>query len=257
MNFWVSLTAALALVGIIGGWLRWRHRPRTAPVVAETDPSVVPTGLSPGSVRYVFRGCYDARCIAADLVDMAIRGYLQIGREARVIGFRWRLQRLPEASTEGLTPIQRALAERLFARGGQVFELTENSARRMAHVCEGYQEMLAEQLPVREIARRRGEVAAFTDYLMSSASADADGWQSRFAYALALDASVPWTDRLIHSVGADAASGYAARIRWYHGSGSQVLGDLHELERALGQQLSAQIATLAKPPQGMFGLPGR
>src|SRR3546814_19319333 len=95
--------------------------------------------LSPGSARYVFRGGYDARCIAAELVDMAIRGHLQVGREARVVGFRWRVQRLPDASTEGLMPIPRALAERLFARGGQVFELTENTARRMAHGCEGSQ----------------------------------------------------------------------------------------------------------------------
>lgn len=262
MIFWISLIAAL--IGIIGGWLRWRHRPRaSSAAVAEIDPGVVPPGLSPGSARYVFHGGYDARCIAADLVDMAIRGYLQIGREARVIGFRWRLQRLPEASAEGLMPIQRALAERLFARGGQVFEFTENNARRMAHVCEGYQEALAEQLPTRAIAQRRGEVVAFADYLARAAVADAesgidtDGWQSRFAYALALDASAPWSDRLIHSVGADAASGFASRIRWYHGSGSQVLSDLHELELALGQQLSEQIATLAKPPQGMFGLPGR
>src|SRR3546814_20398410 len=122
MILWISLTALLALVGIIGGWLRWRYRPRTPSASVETDPSVVPVGLSPGSARYVFRGGYDARCIAAELVDMAIRGHLQVGREARVVGFRWRVQRLPEASTEGLMPIQRALAERLRAEESRVGE---------------------------------------------------------------------------------------------------------------------------------------
>ena len=264
MVLWISLAAALVLAGFIV-WQIWQRHATRAPTepVAATDPSQAPAGLSPGSARYLFRGTYDARCIAADLVDMAIRGYLQIGREARVVGFRWRLQRQPEASDDALTPIQRALAERLFARGGQVFELTENNARRMAHACEGYEEMLAEQLPAREVQRRRGAVAAFADYLASAVSPeaeagiDADVWRSRFAYALALDASTAWSERLIQTVGADSASGIASRVRWYHGSGSNVLSDLHELELALGQQLSEQIATLAKPPQGMFGLPGR
>src|SRR3546814_15612899 len=41
MILWISLTALLALVGIIGGWLRWRYRPRTPSASVETDPSVV------------------------------------------------------------------------------------------------------------------------------------------------------------------------------------------------------------------------
>ncbi len=265
MGLWLWLPATLALCGIIGWWL-WRKRDAhkaSAQAMVEIDPSQPPAGLSPGSARFVLRGGYDAHCLAADLVDMAIRGYLQIGREARVVGFRWRLQRQPDAADDGLTPIQRALAERLFVRGAQVFELTENNARRMAHACEGYEEMLAEQFPVREIQRRRSQVMAFAAYLASDASPedesalDADGYQSRFAYALALDASAAWSGRFVACVGAEAASIFASRVRWYHGSGSQVLSDLHELEQALGQQLSEQIATLAKPPQGMFGLPGR
>lgn len=265
MGVWLWLPALLALGGISGWWL-WRKRAaHQAPdhATVSTDPSLPPAGLSPGSARFVFRGGYDARCLAADLVDMAIRGYLQIGREARVVGFRWRLQRQPEATDEGLTPIQRVLAERLFVRGAQVFELTDNNARRMAHACEGYEEMLLEQFPAREIQRWRGRVDAFAAYLASVASPevdgalDADDYRARIAHAMALDASAAWSRRFVSSVGADAASTFASRVRWYHGSGSQVLSDLSELELALGQQLSAQIATLAKPPQGMFGLPGR
>jgi len=265
MGLWLWLPVILALSGFVGWW-RWRKRAsNNAPAQAtvEIDPSQPPADLSPGSARYVFRGAYDARCIAADLVDMAIRGYLQIGREARVVGFRWRLQRQPEASDDGLTPTQRALADRLFARGAHVFELTENNARRMAHACEGYEEMLDALFPARDMQQRRSQVSAFAAYLASDvplesdSALDADGYQSRFAYALALDASTAWSERFTRCVGADAASVFASRLRWYHGSGSQVLSDLHELEQALGQQLSEQIATLAKPPQGMFGLPGR
>lgn len=265
MSPWILPIAALALLGLMA-WQMGRRRElrRSSDLAAAViDPSQPPAGLSPGCARYVFHAGYDARCVAADLVDMACRGYLRIGREARVVGFRWRLQRQPDASADGLTAIQRMLGERLFARGGQVFELSENNARRMAHVCEGYQEMLAEQLPARVMAQRRDQITAFAEYLAGAAlpdgddGIDADAWQSRFAFALALDANIAWSNRLIRGVGMDAASGFASRIRWYHGSGSQVLSDLHDLDQALGQQFSEQIAALAKPPEGMFGLPGR
>src|SRR3546814_6316852 len=39
MILWISLTALLALVGIIGGWLRWRYRPRTPSARSEEHTS--------------------------------------------------------------------------------------------------------------------------------------------------------------------------------------------------------------------------
>lgn len=279
------------------------------------DPTHV-ADISPADLRIFERGSYDARCLAVDLVDMAARGFLRIGREKRVIGFRWRLLRQTAVGEEVLAPSQRALVTRLFARAETV-ELVEANVRRIANSAEVHEEALLERRPraqrgsnrpvlvagmlfsliyvLAALLLARGEGAlliaelalpamlahALVAWLMpkpfdaaaamrtrierlrawlsceaSNGSAEFDvatrwkQYQALLPYALALDMHTAWADGFVRKVGAEAAAGMVSRLGWYHGSGSEVLSDLHELNRALGDGLTEQVGICTDPTRG-------
>lgn len=155
---WTYRGAAIALLGLLAtlAWygVRWRGVARQPESVAVVDPRQPPEGLSPADVRWLHQSRYDARCIAADLVDMAVRGYLRIGREAKVVGHRWRLVRQPEVGEDVLLASQQALAARLFARTEAV-ELLDANVRRIANACEVHEEALRERRPAARTASTR------------------------------------------------------------------------------------------------------
>lgn len=85
-------------------WWRVGRDPRPGTIVPEYDP---PDGLSPGALRRVVRMGWDDRCVAADLVDLGVRGAITISNE----GKEWRLTR--SGSAEGLPPGEASLLDNL------------------------------------------------------------------------------------------------------------------------------------------------
>lgn len=114
----------LLLAFYLWRWHRHGRDPAPGPVFAQYAP---PEGKTPGGLRFLRRMAYDDRCFAADLVDMAVRGYLRIERDEGVLADRWRLSRLPGAEAARLGDSQRAIAARLFRKGDTV-ELTSGNA---------------------------------------------------------------------------------------------------------------------------------
>jgi len=59
-------------------WVRVGRDPKAGVIIPQYE---APDGLSPGTLRHVERMAYDNRCFAADLVDLAVRGRLEIRKE--------------------------------------------------------------------------------------------------------------------------------------------------------------------------------
>ncbi|MEO7431012.1 MAG: DUF2207 domain-containing protein [Dokdonella sp.] len=58
-------------------WLRVGRDPKRGVIIPLYEP---PADLSPGTLRHIERMGYDDRCFAADLVDLAVRGALEISQ---------------------------------------------------------------------------------------------------------------------------------------------------------------------------------
>ena len=110
----------LAVVVIAGAVLAWRrHRWNSGPAVpvpghgqppAEAAP---PAGLRPGQVGTLLDGVANPRDVTATIVDLAVRGYLQIeDAPPHQIRPDWRLVRL--GKTGGLAKYERILLHGLF-----------------------------------------------------------------------------------------------------------------------------------------------
>lgn len=125
--------AGLALLLLFYGW-RWHRVGRdlpAGPVFPRYDP---PGAFSAGEVRVIRRMAHDNRDFAADVVQMAVRGFLDIHAE----GKEWRLVRNPAGDPARLSVAQRAAADKLFADSGEVVLRNTEAKRvggaRMAHM---------------------------------------------------------------------------------------------------------------------------
>ncbi len=109
-----------ALVGLLAlvGFYSWRwHRVGRDPDAGPLFPRYeAPADLCAAEVRTLRRMGHDNRCFAADVVQMGVRGYVDIHAE----GEEWRLVQRPGSSLEALSPSQRAIAERLFSDTSEV-----------------------------------------------------------------------------------------------------------------------------------------
>jgi uncharacterized membrane protein YgcG len=59
-------------------WVRVGRDPKAGVIIAQYE---APDGITPGTLRHVERMAYDDRCFAADLVDLAVRGRLEIRKD--------------------------------------------------------------------------------------------------------------------------------------------------------------------------------
>ncbi|WP_146909951.1 DUF2207 domain-containing protein [Arenimonas daejeonensis] len=103
-------------------WNRHGRDPQSGPVFPRYEP---PADFSAGEVRMLRRMGYDNRAFAADVVQMAVQGALDIHAE----GSEWRLVRHPGADTQALTPGQQAIAAKLFAGSDEVVLKNTEAAR--------------------------------------------------------------------------------------------------------------------------------
>ncbi|HEX5755283.1 MAG TPA: DUF2207 domain-containing protein [Arenimonas sp.] len=105
-------------------WQRYGKDPDPGSIFPHYEP---PEGESPAGLRFLRRMSYDSRCFAADIIDMAVRGYLSIERDKGFLKDSWSLERKPGAASAGLSDSQRAIAGKLFSRGDRI-ELKDSNA---------------------------------------------------------------------------------------------------------------------------------
>jgi hypothetical protein len=82
---------------------------------------------------------------------------------------------------------------------------------------------------------------------------DAQRYETLLPYAVALEVEEAWTNKFTLAVGAAAAAVAANNISWYRGGH---IGDMGTLSRAIGSNLSSQIASAASPPGSSSGAGG-
>ncbi len=92
------LVALMALAGLLAYCVRlWRsigRDPQPGTIIARYEP---PQGYSPAALRFIKHMGHDARGVSADLLDLAVNGYLRIERDDGILQDSWTLQRLRAA----------------------------------------------------------------------------------------------------------------------------------------------------------------
>lgn len=121
-NWMFLLIAALPIVSLVGLTAYWyRHgrdaKPQT--IVPEYEP---PEHLSPAEVAVLANASFSNRDFSATIVDLAVRGYLQIvDEEKSTLGFKshaFTLRKKKPADGD-VKPHERAVFEKLFERGDE------------------------------------------------------------------------------------------------------------------------------------------
>jgi uncharacterized membrane protein YgcG len=114
-NLLVALSGFIALlVYYIPVWKRHGRDPDEGVVVTRYEP---PAGFSPASLRYIRQMYYDDKVMTAAIVNLAVKGYIEISNDDGTHSVR----RLPPLSASGaLAPGEKELYEALFAEGSEV-----------------------------------------------------------------------------------------------------------------------------------------
>ncbi len=120
-----AIVGALGLLAVLAyyvvTWSRVGRDPSRGVIVTLYDP---PPGLSPAAVRYLKRMRFDQKAFAATLVQMAVKGHLEIEERAGAYTLR--------RSGPGAAPLaaeERAIAAKLFSGGESVALAQANHAR--------------------------------------------------------------------------------------------------------------------------------
>ena len=121
----------VALVGLVlialfyvWNWTQFGRDPNPGPIFPRYEP---PQGFCPGELRMLRRMSNDKLSFSADVVDMAVRGYLDIHEGFEDNG--WQLVRKPNATLDVLTLSQRSLATALFKDGADILLSNAQAAR--------------------------------------------------------------------------------------------------------------------------------
>lgn len=139
------LLLLLGLLALFGYYLRqWRREgrdPRGGVTFARYYP---PEDFSPGGLRYLSKGYYDDRCLAADVVQMSVKGLIAIHREKKFLSDKWRLEKLRETEGEELSPSEKALFSSLFFIGDEI-ELDQKNHAYLATAQKRHKAALAKR----------------------------------------------------------------------------------------------------------------
>ena len=133
-------------------WVRVGRDPHPGPIFPRYDP---PEGFAPGELRMLRRMGNDRLCFSADVVDMGVRGFLQIHEGSGKDG--WRLVREPDASLDLLAPSQRALAAKLFKDSDEI-ELKNTQAARVSSALAAHAAEMSKRLKPRYFLSNGGNL---------------------------------------------------------------------------------------------------
>ncbi len=153
-----GVLVALAGLLLLAGFYAWRwmlvgRDPHAGPIFPRYEP---PQAFGPGELRAMQRMGMDNLCFTADVVDMAVRGFLQIHEDSKK---QWRLVREPTGQLDALTLSERALALPLFAEGPEI-ELQNTNAARVRSAISAQSSAIGSRLMPRYFIRNGYSVLA-------------------------------------------------------------------------------------------------
>jgi len=119
-----AIAAGLVILFVyyLVAWLRVGRDPAAGTIVPLFAP---PDGLSPPAARYVMRMGFDAKAFTAAIINMAVKGYLEIHDDG---GGDFSLRR-EAPNSDALSAGERAMARKLFGGGKEVALEKENRTR--------------------------------------------------------------------------------------------------------------------------------
>ncbi|MDI1253941.1 DUF2207 domain-containing protein [Thermomonas sp.] len=136
----VALAGLLLMLAFcLRRWNAIGRDPNPGIVIARYDP---PQGYSPAALRFIKRMGHDNRCFSADVLALAVAGFLRIEREKAFLKDEWTLVREPGPDVESLLQPERVLLEKIFAKGSPLV-LTNTNASTMQAAQSGHSKALA------------------------------------------------------------------------------------------------------------------
>ncbi|MGI9233598.1 MAG: DUF2207 domain-containing protein [Woeseiaceae bacterium] len=108
----------LLLVYYIPVWRKYGKDPEEGVVVTRYEP---PEGFSPASLRYIRQMYYDNKVMTAAVVNLAVKGYLEIKKRG---GSHWLIMKTPENPKPAMAPGEKELYVGLF-KGQSKIELDD------------------------------------------------------------------------------------------------------------------------------------
>ena len=124
---------ALAWLYFLWQWNRVGRDPKPGVIMPQYE---APDGFSPGALRHIERMGYDERCFAADLVDLGVRGALQIRQD----GSTFSLQRSGKAREVPPAP-EATLLERLLGARSEL-ELKQSEHATIGAALSAHKQLL-------------------------------------------------------------------------------------------------------------------
>jgi len=138
-NLWAWCLAALVpLLWYLAVWWGWGRDRRIGMAFPRFAP---PAGLSPAGVRQILGMGFDGKCVAAEMLSLAVRGHLKIEREPTGL---YRMRRRDAPSAE-LTVAERHLLATLY-RGRPSIRLHYADAGHLRVAMEAFRNKLEHEL---------------------------------------------------------------------------------------------------------------
>ena len=122
------------LVFCVRRWNAIGRDPSPGIVIARYDP---PEGYSPAALRFIQRMGHDSRAFSADVLALAVAGFVRIERDKGILKDEWTLVRLEGQDASTLPESQRVLLAKLFA-GGSPLVLKNTNASTMQAAQSGH-----------------------------------------------------------------------------------------------------------------------
>ncbi|MBN2720450.1 MAG: DUF2207 domain-containing protein [Proteobacteria bacterium] len=116
-------------------WTRVGKDPKKGTIIPRFEP---PDGLSPASTRYILEMGFDNRAFASAVINLAVKGYLQIIEESGVFGLRktYTLKKNEAGPKRELSKGEKKLAETLFPGGIGTLELEKSNHEKISGAIE-------------------------------------------------------------------------------------------------------------------------
>lgn len=130
-NWMILILFAGVMIVVVFYLYHWRNSgidPHPGPLFPRYYP---PEGFSAGALRYMFKGSYSDRCMAADVVQLGTSGCLSIKREKHFLSDRWVLNKKAPPVGERDLPSLKRLWGSLFHSAESV-ELDSGNHRRLS-----------------------------------------------------------------------------------------------------------------------------
>jgi hypothetical protein len=114
-NLLAAVIGFLVLIAYyIPVWRKYGRDPEEGVVMTRYEP---PEGFSPASLRYIRQMYYDDKVMTAAVVNLAVKGYLEIKRRG---GTHWLIKKETDELRPALATGERELFAGLFRKGGKV-----------------------------------------------------------------------------------------------------------------------------------------